>query len=245
MDKIKIDFNKYNNKNLELPHTGKSSNKIIIIIIESLQKFNFINKLKRPFTCVNNCMDSPFGLLIGIRSSSNFGIRTNRFRIKNLLYFSTTSSQTENNNNNIKSAIVYINADIQKLAILKDNKGKSGIYLWKNENNGKLYVGSSQDLARRLKQYYNFNFLTKYSNMNINKALLKYGYSSFSLYILEYCDGSTKENIIKREQYYIDLLKPEYNILKIAGSSLGFKHTEESLAKMIGEKKSYVRKKRS
>jgi hypothetical protein len=35
---------------------------------------------------------------------------------------------------------------------------------------------------------------------------------------LEYCD---LENIIDREQYYIDLLKPEYNVLKDAGSSLG------------------------
>jgi group I intron endonuclease len=33
------------------------------------------------------------------------------------------------------------------------------------------------------------------------------------------------------EQYYIDFLKPEYNILKIAGSSLGYTHTEETLAK--------------
>ena len=60
--------------------------------------------------------------------------------------------------------------------------------------------------------------------MLINRALLKEGYSSFSLYILEYCD---KNNVVKREQYYIDLLNPEYNILKIAGSSLGFKHSKK------------------
>ena len=39
-------------------------------------------------------------------------------------------------------------------------------------------------------------------------------------------------DLIKREQYYIDLLKPEYNILKIAGSSLGKVHTKETRAKM-------------
>jgi hypothetical protein len=37
---------------------------------------------------------------------------------------------------------------------------------------------------------------------------------------------------IKREQYYLDLLKPEYNILKVAGSTLGFKYTENSRTKM-------------
>lgn len=38
--------------------------------------------------------------------------------------------------------------------------------------------------------------------------------------------------MLKREQYYIDLLNPEYNILKIAGNLLGFKHSKETLAKM-------------
>jgi group I intron endonuclease len=34
-----------------------------------------------------------------------------------------------------------------------------------------------------------------------------------------------------REQYYIDLLKPEYNILSIVGSTFGYKHTAETLEK--------------
>lgn len=65
--------------------------------------------------------------------------------------------------------------------------------------------------------------------MAINKALLKYGYSQFKLDILEYCD--TKD-IVKREQYYIDYFNPEYNILKVAYSSLGYKHSEKALIKV-------------
>ncbi len=65
--------------------------------------------------------------------------------------------------------------------------------------------------------------------MAINLALLKHGYSNFQLEILEYCK---KSELIKREQYYLDLLQPEYNILKIAGSSLGYKHTQYSKEKM-------------
>jgi group I intron endonuclease len=59
------------------------------------------------------------------------------------------------------------------------------------------------------------------------KSFLKYGYQSFTLEILEIVDvnnlNSTEARImlLEREQYYIDLLKPEYNILKIAGSNLG------------------------
>jgi group I intron endonuclease len=58
---------------------------------------------------------------------------------------------------------------------------------------------------------------------------LKYGYSNFRLEILEYCD---KLSAIEREQYYIDLLKPEYNICLRAGSSLGRITREETRLKL-------------
>jgi|SRR5690349_2929303 group I intron endonuclease len=69
--------------------------------------------------------------------------------------------------------------------------------------------------------------------MVICKAILKYGYSSFKLEILEYCDPS---EVIAREQYYIDTFNPKYNVLKVAGSTLGYKHTEETKAKFKNRK---------
>ena len=69
--------------------------------------------------------------------------------------------------------------------------------------------------------------------MLINRALFKYGYSNFSLVILEYCDP---KDCIKREQYYIDLYIPEYNIYRTAGSPYGYKHTEEALVKLRNRK---------
>jgi group I intron endonuclease len=80
------------------------------------------------------------------------------------------------------------------------------------------------------------------SNMVINKALLKHDISNFSLEILEYCEP---ENAVSREQYYIDLLNPEYNILRKAGSSLGFKHSEQTRAKMSAPKSEATRTKLS
>jgi group I intron endonuclease len=59
--------------------------------------------------------------------------------------------------------------------------------------------------------------------------LIKYGYSVFKLEILEYCEP---KNVIKREQYYLNLLEPKYNILQTAGSSFGYKHTEETKSKI-------------
>lgn len=59
----------------------------------------------------------------------------------------------------------------------------------------------------------------------IYSALIKYGYSNFSLEILEYCKPSL---VLEREQFYIDSLCPIYNILNIAGSRFGSKHTDET-----------------
>jgi group I intron endonuclease len=82
----------------------------------------------------------------------------------------------------------------------------------------------------------------KKGNSAINQALLKYGYSNFSLEILEYC--SAPEKAIEREQFYLDLLHPEYNILQIAGSSLGYKHSEETIVKLKARKLSEEAKKK-
>lgn len=130
----------------------------------------------------------------------------------------------------IVPVVSYTNADTQKELLLNDNKSKAGVYCWTHLESGKTYVGSSVDLYRRFMQYYNIKYITRAAKSSlICKALLKYGYSSFKLEILEYCDPSL---VIEREQYYIDLLKPEYNILQIAGSLFGYKHTPESLEKM-------------
>lgn len=125
----------------------------------------------------------------------------------------------------ITSSIIYNNIDTEKVYILKNNKGKSGIYRWTNLINLKSYIGSSNDLTKRFRVYYSKNSLS-YSNMVIYKAIIKYGYINFKLEILEYCPSCI---LLKREQYYIDKFKPEYNILKIAGSSYGFKHKAETL----------------
>lgn len=108
--------------------------------------------------------------------------------------------------------------------------------------NGKSYVGSSVNLERRLKCYYNIYFLEsgiKKRKSLIYSGLLKYGYANFTLEILEYCASF---EVIPRELYFLDLLKPEYNLLLTAGSRLGSKHSEKAKAKIsaaaIGNKKS-------
>jgi group I intron endonuclease len=92
-------------------------------------------------------------------------------------------------------------------------------------------------LNDRFKRYFNHSYLSssKRGASLICKALLKYGYAGFRLEILEYCPISI---VLDREQFYIDKLNPEYNILKIAGSNLGYKHSEASLKLMSDASKS-------
>jgi group I intron endonuclease len=135
---------------------------------------------------------------------------------------------------------IYFNANTAKLEILKDNRKKAGIYLWTHKESGNKYVGSAFDLSKRLKDYYSSLYLNQTNNY-ICKALKYHTHLAFSLSILEYINISnlSKEEarklILSREQYHLDLIKPKYNILKIAGSSLGYKHTEESFIKFSGE----------
>lgn len=127
----------------------------------------------------------------------------------------------------IDSSKLYENAGAQKEKVLNDNRGLSGIYLWVNKFNSNIYVGSGVNLSKRILSYYNQSELIR-NPRPIKDALLKYGHDNFILAILEY---DTKENLLEREQYYIDLLEPNYNILNFAYSMLGFKHSPENIAK--------------
>jgi group I intron endonuclease len=146
-----------------------------------------------------------------------------------------------NNNGSFVPVILYNNADINKLLILKDNKDKTGIYMWTHLESGKRYIGSAYDLTNRFDDYFTKSYISDKSKGNsyIYNALLIHGYSKFSLSILEYIDISNlspeeaRKLILLREQYFLDCIfsvdEPNtYNILKIAGSLLGFKHTDES-----------------
>lgn len=94
----------------------------------------------------------------------------------------------------------YENAELLKDEILKDNRDQSGVYRWVNNLNGKTYVGSGVNLAKRLGSYYNKNVLNR-NPRPIQNALLKYGHMNFTLEILEYCP---KTKLLEREQFYLD-----------------------------------------
>jgi group I intron endonuclease len=134
--------------------------------------------------------------------------------------------------------MIYPNSDTDKSKILAENKGKTGIYLWEHKESGKKYVGSAVDLSKRMYNYFSIGYLDRKKNMYICRALKNHGYSTFSLTIYEHINisGLSKEEarklILEREQFYLDILSPNYNILKKAGSWLGFNHSEGTKLKL-------------
>ena len=71
--------------------------------------------------------------------------------------------------------------------------------MFTNLTNGKRYIGSTADISRRLSEYLNTNYLIRANTMVICNALLKHGYSNFSLDILEFCEVS---DLLAKEKYY-------------------------------------------
>jgi len=146
--------------------------------------------------------------------------------------YSTNSFDLDDTIQRLKPVKVY-NLKKDRLQIFKEEKEKSGVYYLINNINGHTYVGSSINLASRMRNYLNNTFLKskQNNNMPIVKALLKYDQSNFTLLILEYVET---ESLTIRETYYITFFIPYYNVLKPGYSSLGYKHTEET-KKLLSE----------
>ena len=115
-----------------------------------------------------------------------------------------------------------------KVTDVIDNKTenyKNCIYLWKNEINGKLYVGQAKDFRNRTKEHKwnSFNKKSKGYNNPIHKGVRKYGIENFEVCILEK-DLNDYDEMDEKEIYYIkfyDTLANKgkgYNIASGGGS---------------------------
>lgn len=130
--------------------------------------------------------------------------------------------------NNIQAEAKFIDIKLSYSDILFNIKDKGGVYMFFNLIDGHFYIGSSINLARRFRIHLNSVDSVK---LPLPLAINKYGPNNFVFLILKYCDR-IEDICLGLEQHYLDLYKPKYNLLKIAGSSLGFKHSPEHLAKL-------------
>lgn len=89
---------------------------------------------------------------------------------------------------------------------------KPGIYLIQNSITKKKYVGKSSNLMARLKNYCDVSYIEHHRNSSkIFRAIIKFGLQNFSFTVLENCDEKV---LSSREQHFINVIKPQYNIRK-------------------------------
>lgn len=101
-----------------------------------------------------------------------------------------------------------------------NNPGTCGIYKITSPS-GKVYVGSSRNIEARWYRHKHDLKAGKHHSPPLQRSHDKYGVDGFSHEILEVCDVA---DLINKEQHYIDLLKPEYNVASDASTPI---HTVE------------------
>lgn len=105
------------------------------------------------------------------------------------------------------------------ISVKKTLNSIAGVYMCVNLNNGNTYVGSA-GLNRMYKRYTSHFGMGKGGSVLLKRAILKDGLSNFAFLVLEQTTID-KITILAREQFYLNLFTPAYNILKIANSLLG------------------------
>lgn len=109
-----------------------------------------------------------------------------------------------------------------------------GIYRIRNLITEQIYIGSAagrSGFQGRWANHRNHLRNNRHSNQKLQNSWNKYGESNFIFEIIEY---TFKENCISREQYYIDTLKPHFNILPNASNRLGSKFSDKTIEKLKG-----------
>lgn len=120
-----------------------------------------------------------------------------------------------------------------------------GVYKITNIATGKFYIGSSKNIASRLKGHFKALETNTHPNKHLQNSYNKYGKEAF---ITEIVEITTLENLRSREDYYIKQTKCYkrdigYNIAKgaVGGGSDYF--TEETLQKLRRPKSEETKKK--
>lgn len=107
---------------------------------------------------------------------------------------------------------------------------KNGSAIYKIETISGFYIGSTVNWKNRRSQHLSHLRRGIHVNTMLQKAFNKYGEDGLVFSIVEYCNPS---DLLSREQFFLDTLKPKYNILREAGRVTGFVMSEESKAKRL------------
>ena len=90
----------------------------------------------------------------------------------------------------------------------------AGIYKVTNNITGDFYIGSSQNIKQRWYQHKNPAFWKQHLNIKLYKDMAQYGRDNFTIDVIE-----ETADLKEREQYWVDHLKPSYNVRRANGQN--------------------------
>lgn len=114
-------------------------------------------------------------------------------------------------------------------------KSSPCIYIIKSKiKPNRFYIGSALNYKRRRKLHLQQLRRGIHHSIKLQRHYNKYGRGDLEFSILELCSS---DMILPIEQRYIDELTPLFNICKIAGNTLGYKHSSATKKRMSISKK--------
>lgn len=133
-----------------------------------------------------------------------------------------------------KAVFEDLHTEGSKILINRLIKPIAGVYIILNLINGNTYVGSA--ITGKMPNRFHKHLFGLSGSKPVAAAVKKYGLENFAFMIIDIMPTViNKENnkvLLEKEDYYLQLLQPKYNIAFQAGNTFGIKHTELTKVKM-------------
>lgn len=117
----------------------------------------------------------------------------------------------------------------------KHTWNQCGIYKISNTIDSRFYIGSTNKLRERFRSHRNKLAKGKNASIYLQRFSDKYGIDKLIFEVVEIVEDESK--LIEREDYYISLLNPEFNLMSTAMRQKGCNHSEEARRKISESKK--------
>lgn len=111
----------------------------------------------------------------------------------------------------------------------------TGIYSITHLPSGKKYIGSACNIYTRWAAHRHLLRKDKHSSIYLQRAWNKYPSSEFEFVIVEVVGSA--DQLVEREQHWIDTVHPVYNTCPAAGSTAGIKWTDAQRERHIEERR--------
>ena len=119
-----------------------------------------------------------------------------------------------------------------ELKLTEKTYAKSGVYCIKSLVDDRLYVGSTIKLKKRYNDHNQKLTQNKHQSPYLQNFVNKHGINQLSFQLIELCEPEQLITIEQKQINFYDAQGVLFNLCKIAGNTLGYKHTPETIELM-------------